>query len=296
MKKQRVDLIVIDGQNDFLEPTGALSVAGADKEADRVATMVADNIDAWDKIHASLDEHHLNDGSHNMHWRDRQGNVVPAYTIVSHDDVQSQKYRPGFRFGVWEGETVTARQWALNYTEALAKRGRASLCLWPPHCLIGTPGANVYEPLMQAYNKWCESTGAWINFISKGTWAFTEHYSALQADVPDPTKPQTQLNSSVINNVAGADKVVWLGWAGSHCLAWTAYDGVNNFEPSDADKSNGAVNEFIKKCIFLEDACAPVPNPSGDVPNFVQNRQDFLDEMEQRGAIISTTTDVIKLL
>lgn len=292
----RTDLVIIDGQNDFLDGTGSLCVAGADKEADAVAKMIEGNLDAFDMIHASLDEHHRNDGSHNTHWRDRLGNVVGPYTIITHQDVQDQVYRPGFRFGVWEGKTIKARDWALNYTKALEEKGRAPLCLWPVHCQIGTWGANIYQPLREAYDAWCEKTGGWIDFISKGTWAWTEHYSALVADVPDPTQPQTQLNSAVINNVAGADKVVWLGWAGSHCLAWTAKDGVNFFEPSDDDKAKGVKNEFISKCIFLEDACAPVPNPPGGVPDFAQARQEFLDEMDSRGATISTTTEVTKLL
>jgi nicotinamidase-related amidase len=292
----RTDLVIIDGQNDFLHQDGSLLVPGAKEEAVEAASMIEGNIDAFDMIHASLDEHHKNDGSHNTHWRDRNGNIVPPFTIVGHDDVQNQKYRPGFRFGVWKGKTVTAREWALNYTEALEKEGRAPLCLWPVHCQIGTWGANIYEPLRKAYDAWCDATGGWIDFISKGTWAWTEHYSALKADVPDPTQPQTQLNSAVINNVAGANRVIWFGWAGSHCLPWTAYDGVNYFEPSDAEKANGAKNEFIAKCIFLEDACAPVPNPPGGVPDFVQARRDFLDEMDSRGATISTTKDVFKLL
>lgn len=292
----RVDAVIIDGQNDFLDVNGSLCVAGANKEAEDVKTMIMDDLGMFDMIHASLDEHHRNDGSHNIHWRDRNNNIVPPYTIVSHDDVQSQKLRPSFRFGVWEGQTVPARQWALNYTQALSEKGRAPLCLWPVHCQIGTWGQNIYKPLLEAYDAWCESTGGWIDFISKGTWAWTEHYSALKADVPDSTQPMTQLNSAVINNVAGADKVVWLGWAGSHCLPWTARDGVDEFEPTDAEKANGAVNEFIKKCIFLENACAPVPNPPGGVPDFVQDRRNFLDEMESRGATISTTTEVKKLL
>ena len=308
----RVDLFIIDGQNDFLnsgnEPAdwpkpfggmrqGSLFVDGADKEAVLVAGMVKKGVDVWSKIHASLDAHDKNDGSHNTHWRNRMGNVVDPYTIVSYDDVHSMNYTPGFAGGVWEGQPVSARQWALNYTEALAKLGRAPLCLWPVHCQKNTWGADIYHPLSEAYDTWCDHTGGWIDFITKGDWPWTEHYSALQADVPDPSRPRTQMNTEVSNDAARADKVVWCGWAGSHCLPWTAIDGVNFFEPSDDDKNNGAVNEFITKCIVLEDACAPVPNPApGSPPDFVQDRRNFLDEMERRGAKISTTTEVFNLL
>lgn len=305
----RVDLVIIDGQNDFLakgnEPEnwpwphggrrqGALYVKGADKEAVLVANMIKKGLDIWAKIHASLDGHDKKDGSHNVSWNDRFGNIVDPFVIVSLDDVKALTYTPNFRFGVWEGKAVTAREWALKYTEALAELGRAPLCLWPVHCKKGTWGANIYHPLDEAYDAWCDHTGAWIDFISKGGWPWTEHYSALIADVPDPTVPSTQMNTKVVTDVAGAKRVVWCGWAGSHCTAWTAKDAVNFFEPSDEDKKNGAKNEFVKKSIFLEDACAPVPNIPG--VDFEKDRRDFLDEMQSRGAVISTTTEVFNLL
>lgn len=307
----RVDIVVIDGQNDFLangnEPEnwpwphggrqrGALYIEGADVEAVRVANMIkGDGLEVFNKIHASLDGHDRNDGSHNVSWKDRFDNVIEPFTIITYDDVKALTYTPSFRFGVWEGKAVPAREWALNYTEALAELGRAPLCLWPVHCKKASWGANIYHPLDEAYDAWCDHTGAWIDFISKGGWPWTEHYSALIADVPDPTRPETQMNTAVVTDVAGANRIVWCGWAGSHCTAWTAKDAVNFFEPSDEEKKKGAKNEFVEKSIFLEDACAPVPNPAPGV-DFEKNRRDFLDEMQSRGAVISTTTEVFNLL
>jgi len=306
----RTDLFIIDGQNDFLasgnEPEnwpcpfggkrqGSLYVKGADEEAHLVKKMITENLDAWNKIHATLDAHDLNDGSHNVHWKDRMGNIVDPYTIVTHEDVESFTYSPGFGLGVIEGKAVSAREWALSYTKNLAEKGRAPLCLWPVHCQKNTWGADIYHPLREAYDTWCGHNGGWIDFITKGAWPWTEHYSGLCADVPDPTRPETQMNTAVVNDAAGADKIVWLGWAGSHCLPWTAKDGVNWFEPTADEKTNGAVNEFITKCIFLEDACAPVPNPAPGV-DFEQDRRNFLDEMQSRGATISNTTEVLKLI
>jgi nicotinamidase-related amidase len=318
-ENDRTDLVVIDGQCDFLasgeEPTnwcwpyggrrrGSLYVEGAGKEAVRVKTMIEDHLDAWNKIHATLDGHDRNDGSHNIHWKDRLGNIVDPYTIVTFDDVKALTYTPGFRFGVIDGKAVPAREWALYYTEQLAERGRAPLCLWPVHCQKNTWGALIYQPLAEAYDKWCDHTGGWIDFISKGGWPWTEHYSGLVADVPDSTRLETQMNTTVVNDCAGAKWVVWLGWAGSHCLPWTARDGVNFFNPTEEEVKAALAaglpepkNDFILKCIFIEDAMAPVPNPPfPNAPDFEQNRRDFLDEMDKRGAKISTTTEVFKLL
>lgn len=305
---RRIDLFVIDGQNDFCasgkEPAnwptpeggkraGALSVLGADEEANRVAKMIDDlQLDrrrhAFSKIHATLDKHHVNDCAHNQAWRDNKGDVPPPFSIIPHDDVLQHKFLPAFAMGKWNGKPVSALDWALNYTEALAKRGRNPLCLWPEHCLIDSWGANVYHPLQEAYNRWERHTGSWINFISKGQNPFTEHYSAMVADVPDPTDRSTQMNSEVINDAANADTIVWCGWAGSHCLKWTALDAVNEFGKTGK-------NPFIEKSIFLEDACAAVPNPPGG-PDFGQWRLDFLKEVVDRGGRVMKCAELVSEL
>jgi nicotinamidase/pyrazinamidase len=308
---ERVDLFVIDGQNDFCasgkEPKswpapegghrpGALCVSGADEEAVNVAQMIDDLTTTGTerhlitKIHATLDSHHSNDCAHNIVWKDKSGNIAPAFTIVSHDDVVNHKYIPSFAMGVWEGKPLSAYEWALKYTAALEQRGRNPLCLWPEHCLIQSWGAGIYHPLQEAYNRWAKQTGRWIDFITKGQWPFSEHYSAIVADVPDSTRQETQMNAPVINDAYNASKVCWCGWAGSHCLRWTALDAVNEFEPK-----GGGKNEFIAKSIFLEDASAPVANPPGG-PDFVQWRLDFLDEVDRRGGRVMKIKDFVSEL
>lgn len=298
---KRVDLFVVDGQNDFLasgsEPLdwpwpaggrrrGALFVEKADKEGVLVANMIDRLGGRLNKIHATLDSHHKLDGSHNVSWKDSAGNDAPPFTMVTYADVVAQKYVPRFQIGVWEGKAVPSYQWALKYTEALEKNGRCVLCLWPVHCEIGKWGSNVYHPLAVAYDKWCDTVGGWIDWISKGAWVWSEHYSAMQADVPDPTRPDTQLNVGVIRDAMGADIIGWAGWAGSHCLRWTALDAVNYFGAGE--------NAFIKKSVFLEDASAAVPDIPGAPFKFSDWRGEFLDEVKKRGATVTTTAEFLK--
>lgn len=304
---KRVDLFVVDGLNDFCangtEPLdwpwpsggrrrGSLFVEGADKEAVLVADMIKRLKDAKlpsghkiAKMHVMIDSHHRNDGSHNVAWKDANGQSPGPFTVVMHADVVTQKYVPRFGIGIWEGKPIPSYQWALKYTEALEKKGRSPLCLWPVHCEIGTWGQNIYHPLMEAYNDWCAATSQWINFISKGQWPWTEHYSGLMADVPDPTRPETQLNVPVIQDASEADIIAWTGWAGSHCLRWTALDAINHF--------GSGSNEFIKKSVFFTDASAAVPNPPGG-PDFASWRREFLDEVDKRGATITTTDKFLR--
>lgn len=280
----RIDMFIIDGQNDFCDPKGALYVTGAEAETEKVKQMIKrlrkPGGHRIHKLNATLDSHHRNDGSHNISWKKPNGQSPDPFTIVTRQLVKDQQVVPRFPIAVWEGKVIPSYEWALKYSEALELRGRCPLCLWPVHCEIGKWGQNVHPALAEAYDDWTDATGTWINYISKGQWPFTEHYSGLVADVPDPTRPETQMNIEVIQDAMQADMIVWAGWAGSHCLKWTALDAINFF-------GNGN-NEFIKKCVFLEDASAAVPNPPGG-PDFAQWRKDFLSEVAQRGATVTTT-------
>lgn len=292
----RIDLFVIDGQNDFCasgaQPDddaghrGALFVEGADVEAENVAKLIARLGRKLTKIHATLDNHHRNDGSHNVSWQGSDGSEPPPFTLVHPADVEAGTWVPRFRFGMWNGQQIASREWALQYTTGLEKNGRAPLCLWPIHCQIGTWGSNIYQPLLDAQNQWCAATAGWVNYITKGQWIWTEHYSGLQADVPDPTRPETQMNTTVVKDAMKADHILWTGWAGSHCLRYTALDAINHFGP--------ASNDFVKKSIFFTDASAAVTDIPGAPVKFSQWRINFLEEMQSRGARLMTTEQFMK--
>lgn len=292
----RVDLIVIDGENDFLatgkEPfntgnrRGALCVDGASAEAYLLADMIDRLRGKIHKIHATLDAHQRHDGSHNIAWKTRNGAVADPFTIVTHDMVKNQDFVPTLKFGVWEGQVVPSYKWALNYTGALDARGRNPLCLWPVHCEIGGWGSCVYQPLKDAYDRWCDEHNGWIDYVTKGVWPWTEHYSAIIADVPDPTRPETGMNTVLLDDAGKADIIVFAGWAGSHCTKWTGTDAVNYF---GEDPPGSGSNEFVRKLVILEDCCAAVPDTPATGTLFADARKDWLDDMAKRGAKITTS-------
>ncbi len=278
----RVDLIVIDGQNDFLDPSGALYVQGADQEAIKLAAMIDRLGSKITKIHATLDSHHPVDIAHPVMWKDEFGNHPTPFTIISADEVRERKWRCNI-LGLWNHKKkISYQAKCLSYVEALEANKRYPLCIWPPHCLIGTWGHCVYPVLADSYQNWIDISPKWVNFVTKGHYPFTEHYSAIQADVPEPTRPDTQTNADLLNDISQADEVVWTGWAGSHCLANTGRDAVNYF-------GTGKKNEFIRKSTLLTDLCAPVqPDPPGTTM-FTGMRDEFIKEMESRGMKISTS-------
>jgi nicotinamidase-related amidase len=267
MSIKTVHLLIIDPQQDFCDPKGALSVPGADEDMKRVATMIDRLGGKFDDIHITLDSHHFVDVAHPVMWKDSSGKHPDPFTVISASDVAD---------GVWTPVQAGLTKRMIKYVQALEAGGRYPLCIWPPHCLIGSPGHNVVPELFEAIRKWEEGEFAIADYVTKGSNVYTEHYSAVKAEVPDPEDPSTQLNSRLIMTLQDADLVAIAGEAGSHCLANTVRDIAAGF----GDDS------YVKKLVLLTDGTSPVAT-------FEQLQEDFVNEMTGRGMQLSTTTDFL---
>jgi nicotinamidase/pyrazinamidase len=177
--------------------------------------------------------------------------------------------------GKWTTTQPGTYRRSREYVAALEQNGRYPLCVWPYHCLIGSPGHAVVPELFAALTDW-ESGFAVVDYVTKGSNIWTEHYSAVVADVPDPEDPSTQINTRLIQTLMEADLIFVAGEAGSHCLANTVRDIANNFGDDN----------YVKKLVLLTDATSPVPG-------FETYQDDFLREMTARGMQTATTTDFL---
>jgi nicotinamidase-related amidase len=264
---KKIHAVIIDPQVDFCDPKGALSVKGADKDMERLAVMVKRLGKKLDDIHVTLDSHHPVHIAHPMFWKNSAGGHPSPFTIIKSQDV---------RDGTWTTTKPSLFKWGKEYVETLEKNNRYPLCIWPPHCLIGSVGQTVYPVLFDALMEWCRSEYANIDFITKGSNYKTEHYSAIVADVPDPTDPGTQMNVNFLNTINEADLVLLAGEARSHCLANTGRDACNYF--SD--------DSLVKKLVLLTDA-------TSDVPGFENYGDQFVKDMTARGMQTTTTKDFL---
>jgi nicotinamidase-related amidase len=263
----RVELLIIDPQIDFCDPDkGALYVKGAEQDIKRLSAMVRRVGAKLDDIHVTLDSHHLVDIAHPIFWRDTAGNHPAPFTLISAADVES---------GKWTATQPGLYRRALEYVQTLEKNGRYVLCIWPPHCLIGSPGHAIMPELFAALQEW-EKRFAVVDLVTKGSNIMTEHYSAIKAEVPDPEDPATQINTRLIETLQEADIIAVAGEAGSHCLANTVRDIADSF----------ADDRAISKIVLLEDATSPVPGFEGF-------QDAFLAEMTARGMKRTTTTDFL---
>jgi len=268
----KVRLLVVDPQLDFCDgpANGALPVPGAWDDLVRLAVLVDRLGGRLDAIDVTLDSHHTMDIAHPGWWVDRQGGNPPPYTLITLAQVEA---------GIWTPRNPNWRARSLDYVRALEAAGKYNLFIWPEHCLIGSPGHAVHPLLFKALQHWEKTRLATVNHVTKGSNPFTEHYSAMAAEVPDPHDPDTMLNLRLLDALRDSDVILIAGQALSHCVRATVADIADNI---------GA--EHVRKLVLLEDATSPVAAVPGG-PDFPAIGRAFVEDMKRRGMKVSTTAD-----
>ena len=269
---KRTQLLIIDPQNDFCDPErGALFVKGADKDMRRLAKMIRRVGSHIDDIHVTLDSHQLIHVAHPIYWQDAAGNNPSPFTIISASDVRRGRWVPAQRSWL---RCIRGGFGALDYFEALEANGKYPLCIWFPHCLIGSWGHNVFPPLLEALHQWEAEQFMPLDFVTKGSNCHTEHYSAIAADVPDPYDPATHPNKWLLETLNSADQVLLAGEAASHCLASTALD---------ADAFLGD-DSLARKLVLLSDA-------TSCIEGFEDQFHIFISTLSAKGMRVMTTVE-----
>ena len=262
----KADLLIIDPQVDFCEPTGSLYVPGAEQDCKRLATMISRISKKINDIHITLDSHNFFDIAHPIYWISPKGNHPTPFTIITVDDVVK---------GVWKPINPQLTKWSLFYVQQLQANGRYPLCIWPPHCLIGSPGYCIQSEVFAALQAWEIDNVASVDKVTKGSNYKTEHYSAIQADVPDPEDPSTLPNMKFINTLQEVDLIGISGEALSHCVANSVRDVANQFG-----------DENIKKLVLLIDTCS-------NVGTYEQLGEDFVKELSAKGMQVMKSTEFL---
>ena len=277
----RIHLLCIDPQVDFCEPQGALYVQSPDDgtnavdDMNRLATFIRRVGNRLADIHVTLDSHHYADIAHPSLWKNAKGDNPPPFTMITSKDIEA---------GVWVAAKTSLRKRFQEYVKALEKNGKFVLVIWPPHCLIGTPGHNVTTPVREALADYCrDNLARQVNYVTKGSNPFTEHYSVFRAEVPDPTDPSTGLNTELVNILQnGADQILVAGEAQSHCVASSIRDLANEFGD----------DKYLAKITLLTDCMSNVGNPPG-TKMFTDQGNSFIKEMVARGMKVAKSTDVL---
>ncbi len=256
-------LVLIDPQRDFCKPDGALYVTGADEDMKRLAALLERTEDAFDRVHVTLDSHQWVHIAHPIFWEGPDGAAPVPFTRIPVDEV---------REGRWRTRDAALRDYGLRYVEELAKGGRYGLTIWPPHCVVGTPGHAIHDELGAALRRWAEGKLATVDYVAKGGNPRTEHYSAIRADVPDPQDSHTVVNAPFVASLREADELVFAGEALDYCLLNTLRDLIE------------AAPETASKIVLLEDASSSIGGCS-------IHDDAFFHGLVAQGARITTTSD-----
>lgn len=255
-------LLIIDPQNDFCDlPPGsggnpALPVHGAHADMQRLAAFIRAHAEQLTDITVTLDSHHRLDIAHPTFWQRGDGSPVTPFTTITAADVNAGQYRP-------RNPAHLGR--CLAYLDALEARGRYTLMVWPVHCEIGTWGHNVHADVHAAYNAWEDLRHDTVTKLSKGSNPWTEHYSAVMAEVPDTQDPATGLNHSLMAAMDQADTLLIAGEASSHCVRATTEHIVEHL-----------ARHKPQRIVLLTDCMSPVGG-------FQLQHEMFLQDMQRSG-------------
>jgi nicotinamidase/pyrazinamidase len=282
--KPGAHLLIIDPQNDFcdvpatwcpVDPLSgvaivpALPVAGAHADMQRTAELIRSAGALLDEITITLDSHHRVDIAHPTFWHQSDGGDVSPFTTITAAQVRAGEFRP---------RDPAALPRTLAYLDELESRGRYTLMVWPVHCEIGSWGHGVHAAVRAAYNEWEEARLRGVRKVTKGENPWTEHYSAIQAEVPDAGDARTQVDTALLAHLDRAGLLLIAGEASSHCVRATTEHIVA--------KLPGARPERIA---LLLDCMSPVAG-------FQAQHAAFLEEMRARGVRTMTSIEALSLL
>ena len=276
MADRRTHLVIIDPQNDFCDlpedycpplphRSPALPVTGAHADMRRLADFIDRHGKNLTDITITLDSHQRIDISHPTFWQEADGAAVTPFTQIQADDVRNGRYLPRLQHALPK---------AVSYLEALEKNGRYIHMVWPVHCEIGTWGQNIHADVQRACNRWEETSLKNVEKLIKGTNPWTEHYSAIQAEVPESNDISTHRNTLFLDRLKTADRILVAGEAGSHCVKATVEHIVENLS-----------TESSEKFFLLTDCMSPVAG-------FETQYAEFIFKMGRRG-IRTVNTDEI---
>ncbi|MET0320454.1 MAG: cysteine hydrolase [Duganella sp.] len=280
---RQLHLLIIDPQNDFcdlppaylpVDPASgaphasALPVPGAHADMQRLARLIDQGRDGLSAISITLDSHHRFDIAHPTFWHGHDGQPVAPFTEITAAQVRDGRFAP-------RDPAHLAR--ALNYLDRLEAAGRYTLMVWPVHCEIGSWGHNVHRDVRAAYNGWEDVTGRMVTKLVKGSNPWTEHYSAVMAEVPYDDDPDTQFNTAFVDMLATADAIYVAGEAGSHCVKATV-EHIADY-----------VGAAASKLVLITDCISPVTG-------FDAQYQQFLQAMQARGVRLMQSGDVLPTL
>lgn len=261
---ERLYLLLVDVQVDFVHPDGALSIDGAVEDTRRIVEWMYQQAGKISKIGITLDSHVPIQIFHPAWWVDTRGEHPNGYTAISYQDILEERWQPLYDI-----------DWSKHYVETLEKDAKKQLMIWPYHVLIGTVGQTLVPAVAEAVAYHSVGRKVQPNYVIKGLIPQTENYSAIEAEVHYPDNPQSGVNQALLDEMAGYDKIYISGQAKSHCVLETVASMLRHYPA-----------EQISKIHLLTDTMSSVGHPEIDFDGMTNQ---IFAEWEKQGVQLVTT-------
>lgn len=266
--QQRVLLLLVDPQVDFIHEDGALSVPGAVDDTRRTVEWIFSHAEQITTIAASLDSHVPIQIFSPSWWVGQDGQNPPPYTVITAADVDA---------GVWM--PLYEEEWSRQYVHKLEQQAKKELMIWPYHTLIGTPGHAITPALYEAIAFHSAARQSQPVFLTKGSIPKTEYYSMIEPEVKVPEEAHGGLNEPFLKLLASYDRIYVAGQAKSHCVMETMNSITRYFHDVPA---------VLSRFYLLMDCMSSVAHPQIDFDALANAR---FAEFEKLGLHLVTSKD-----
>jgi len=254
-------LMLIDAQNTFCIPefelyVGGRSGRGAVEDNQRLCQFIYRNLAAITHITATMDTHKTMQVFHAVFFVDKDDNHPAPYTDIHAAELRDGKwtFNPQLapQFGI---APDYGQQMMIHYAEALEKKGKYALTIWPYHAMLGGIGHALVSSIEEALFFHSIARNTQYDIEIKGDKPFTENYSVVGPEVlTGPMGEELGIhNTKFIEQLQKFDRLIIAGQAKSHCVAWTVQDLLNDINEVDP--------ELAKKVYLLDDCSSPVVVP-----------------------------------
>ncbi len=269
--RERIAVVLVDYQHDFVDPSGTLYVPGAQEDVARFLNWFYANAHRITSVYASLDTHVPFQIFYSAWWKNPQTGEHPApFTPISVEDVSAGRWEP-----------VIQPAWSLRYVHELKQKAKKELMIWPYHTMEGTLGHMLVAPISEAIAWHSAARNTQPTYIVKGRTIRTEYYGIFGAEVPDPDDPESSLNVPLLDAIMKHDRVYIAGEAKSHCVLETERQLIQRF---------GNQPDILKRLYFLRDCTSSVQHPQIDFDALAENE---LAMMERLGVQMVRSSDPV---
>jgi nicotinamidase-related amidase len=285
----RTWLMLIDVQNTFCIPefelyVGGRSGRGAVEDNTRLCEFIYRNLGDITHITATMDTHSAMQIFHAVFFVDQDGNHPAPYTDIHAAELRDAKWT--FNPALASEFSIApeyGQQMMIHYAEALEKKGKYALTIWPYHAMLGGIGHALVSSVEEALFFHSIARNTQYDIEIKGDKPFTENYSVVGPEVLTGPMGETlgTHNTKFIEQLQQYDRLIIAGQAKSHCVAWTVQDLLNDINAVDP--------ELAKKIYLLDDCSSPVVVPG--VVDHTDAANEAYERFAQAGMKIIKSVD-----